>query len=315
MKGKELRKFLALGLSLVMVLTLLAGCGSSGQKSAEDLSPQDAITQAMENLDNVKSMTYDMDMDMDFGMAMGDQELESLQIKTSAEADYILDPVTMKINMNMDMGDGESLDMISYLQKDGDAYVMYTGTENEDGTIEWSRSEMTDLPDVEQYKAADSMKLYMSNGENFTENGTEKVNGMDAVRYDGIIKGEDLQEVMDTSGMSEQMAALNIGSAETLFSEAGDMPISIWIDKEQLLPVKYEMDMSAIMQSIMEKALASQLEGLEGADAIKITVNKVLIAMDVKNYNQIDSIEIPAEALEAPLVDPGTAAEMDPTAQ
>ncbi len=315
MKGKKMKKLLALGLSLVMVLTLLAGCGSSGEKSAEDLSPQDAITQAMENLDNVKSMSYDMDMDMDFGMTMGDEELESLKIKTTAEADYILDPVTMKMTMNMDMGDGESLDMLSYLQKDGDKYVMYTGTENEDGTIDWSRTEMTDLPDIEQYKAADSMKLYMSNGENFTENGTEQVNGMDAVRYDGIIKGEDLQEVMDTSGMSEQMAALNIGSPETLFSDAGDMPISIWIDKEQLLPVKYEMDMSVIMQSIMEKALTAQLEGLEGADSIKIAVNKVLIAMDVKNYNQIDSIEIPEEALNAPLVDPGTAAEMDPTAQ
>ena len=185
--------------------------------------------------------------------------------------------------------------------------------ENDDGTVDWYRQEMTDLPDMSQYKAEDAMKLYLSSGEGFTENGSEEINGSEAVRYDGVIKGESMQEVMDSTGMTEQLAALNMGSGEDLFANAGDLPISIWIDKEQLLPVKYEMDMTEMMQYIMEKALAQELEGLVSTEEMQMTVSKVFVTMIVKNFNGVEDFEVPEEALEAELLDSSTAADMDPT--
>lgn len=38
-----------------------------------------------------------------------------------------------------------------------------------------------------------------------------------------------------------------------MLTDLGDLPISVWVEKESNLPVKYEMDMTAIMQSIMTR--------------------------------------------------------------
>ncbi len=316
MKGRMMRKGLAAVLSLAMILCLLTACGAGGggEKSATDMTPEEVLAAASKNMDGLESMSYDMDMDMGFAIAIPSVEVdEKLDMSSKSEADYIKEPMKMKMTMNMDMGTGEAMDMLMYLVQDGDTYITYTGLENEDGSFDWTRQEMSDLPDMSQYKAEDTMKLYLSSGEGFTENGTEEVNGVEAVRYDGVIKGEAMQEVMDSSGMTEQLAAMNLGAGEDLFKNAGDLPISIWIDREQLLPVKYEMDMAAIMQYIMEKALAQQLEGLEGTEEMKMTVSKAFVSMTVKNFNSVEDFEVPEEALEAELLDSSTAADMDPT--
>jgi outer membrane lipoprotein-sorting protein len=306
---------LAIAVSLMMILCLLPACGAgSGDKSAADMTPEEAIAAATQNLDSLESMSYDMDMDMGFTIAVPSMEInEKLDISSKSEADYIKSPIKMKMTMNMDMGTGEAMDVLVYLVQDGDTYITYTGMENDDGTVDWYRQEMTDLPDMSQYKAEDAMKLYLSSGEGFTENGSEEINGSEAVRYDGVIKGESMQEVMDSTGMTEQLAALNMGSGEDLFANAGDLPISIWIDKEQLLPVKYEMDMTEMMQYIMEKALAQELEGLVSTEEMQMTVSKVFVTMIVKNFNGVEDFEVPEEALEAELLDSSTAADMDPT--
>lgn len=316
MKGRMMRKGLAAVLSLAMILCLLTACGAGGggEKSATDMTPEEVLAAASQNMDSLESMSYDMDMDMGFAIAIPSVEVdEKLDISSKSEADYIKEPMKMKMTMNMDMGTGEAMDMLMYLVQDGDTYITYTGLENEDGSFDWTRQEMSDLPDMSQYKAEDTMKLYLSSGEGFKENGTEEVNGVEAVRYDGVIKGEAMQEVMDSSGMTEQLAAMNLGGDEELFKNAGDLPISIWIDREQLLPVKYEMDMADIMQYIMEKALAQQLEGLEGTGEMKMTVSKAFVSMTVKNFNSVEDFEIPQEALDAEELDAAAAAEMDPT--
>ena len=316
MKGRMMRKGLAAVLSLAMILCLLTACGAGGggEKSATNMTPEEVLAAASKNMDSLESMSYDMDMDMGFAIAIPSLEVdEKLDISSKSEADYIKEPMKMKMTMNMDMGTGEAMDMLMYLVQDGDTYITYTGIENEDGSFDWVRQVMSDLPDMSQYKAEDTMKLYLSSGESFKENGTEEVNGVEAVRYDGVIKGEAMQEVMDSSGMTEQLAAMNLGGDEDLFKNAGDLPISIWIDREQLLPVKYEMDMAAVMQYIMEKALAQQLEGLEGTGEMKMTVSKAFVSMTVKNFNGVEDFEIPQEALDAEELDAAAAAEMDPT--
>ena len=309
---------IALILSAILILSVLTACGAGGaggNKAADSMTPEEVIAAATENLNQVQSMTYDMDMDMEFAVTVASAGDQNMDIKMTSQADYVVDPIRMKITMNMDMGTGESLDAIVYLAQTGDGFDLYTGTENEDGSFDWTRQELTDMPDLQQYQADKSMALYLTNGESFTENGTETVNGVEAVRYDGIIRGDSLEDVMDSSGMTEQLAAMNLGSEEDLFEDAGDLPISIWIDKEELMPVKYEMDMTALMQGIMERSMAQQMEGVEGAEDVKVTVGKVFTSMIITGINNVGTIKVPEEALDAELIDAATAAEMDPTAE
>ena len=78
-----------------------------------------------------------------------------------------------------------------------------------------------------------------------------------------------------------------------LYSDLGDMPITVWIDQATGYPVRYYMDMTGVMQSMMSKALA----GVEGGDSL--TMDKVEITMDCSNFNNVADFEIPAEALAA----------------
>ena len=79
----------------------------------------------------------------------------------------------------------------------------------------------------------------------------------------------------------------------------GDLPVSIWIDPASGLPVKYEMDMTAMLQSMMEKLVAQDEAAVEAA----MTVDKCHMSMICSDYNSIDAIHVPQEALDAPTAD------------
>ena len=71
-----------------------------------------------------------------------------------------------------------------------------------------------------------------------------------------------------------------------------DVPISIWIDKEAMLPVKYEMDMTEMMQSLM--AQVSAAVSMEYP-----TVSGMKISMTIGGIDTVEAITIPDEARNA----------------
>ena len=101
------------------------------------------------------------------------------------------------------------------------------------------------------------MELYLKSGSNFQENGTETIEGKETVRYDGVITNECFNEVFTSTGVLDQFSSLGVDAetAQSMLTDLGDLPISVWVEKESNLPVKYEMDMTAIMQSIMTKTM------------------------------------------------------------
>ena len=282
---KHLKKLLPACLVLALSLAL-AACGGSAADT-----PEDALTRAQTAYESVKSMHYTIDMDMAFSA-----EGESIEMKTAAEADCIVEPMTMGMDMNMDMMGFLNMDIKMYLVQDGDSYTMYTGMDDGDGNISWSKETLDDLGDIAQYNGKESMKIYLENGSSFTEAGTEEVAGVTATRYDGVITQDSLNAVMEASGVLEQYEALGLEGMEDLLSDMGDLPVSIWIDPDTDLPVKYEMDMTAMMQSMISKMLAEEGEG-EDTD---FTVDKCSIVMICTD---IDAIEIPEEALNAASAD------------
>ena len=152
---------------------------------------------------------------------------------------------------------------------------------------------MDALGDLENLSGTDSLQLYLDSIQNFTQGESETVNGVEATRYDGVILGEDLSEVIAASGALSQLDSLGMGEMSDLFTGMGDLPVSLWIAKETYYPVKYEMDLTEMMQSILDKTLSEQL----GAD-IGLTVEQAALSMTIRDINQVGEIEIPAEALE-----------------
>ena len=280
--NKMLTKTLAGAVVLALTLALCA-CGGSS-------SPEDALTRAQAAFADVKSMHYTIDMDMGFSA-----DGESMEMNTTAEADCIVDPIMMDMDMTMDMMGLFDMDLKMYVVQDGSSYTMYTGMDNGDGTMSWSKDTLDDLGDIAQYNGKASMDIYLENGSNFKEIGAEDVDGVSAVRYDGVISQDSLKSVMDTSGVLEQYESLGLEGMEDLLDEMGDLPVSIWLDPDSDLPVKYEMDMTQMMQNMMNKLLAEEEETAD----IGFTVDKCVISMVCSDYNTVSNIEIPEEALNA----------------
>ncbi len=278
-------RFTAAALTLTLGLGLTA-CGGTAP-AAE--TPEEVLTKAQEALAGVTSMGYDMTMDLSMGA-----EGETLAISTVTRADTVLSPLAMKAEMEIDLGDlGGTTSMTIYAKEQDGSYLTAVGTPDEAGQMTWQSSSMDALGELENLSGADSMQLYLDSIQNFTQGESETVNGVEATRYDGVILGEDLSEVIAASGALSQLDSLGMGEMSELFKGMGDLPVSLWIAKETYYPVKYEMDLTEMMQSILDKTLSEQL----GAD-IGLTVEQAALSMTIRDINQVGEIEIPAEALE-----------------
>lgn len=173
-----------------------------------------------------------------------------------------------------------------------DAFMSYM---NLDGT--WYAVPM-DMDELDQYNAEENMDLFLENITSFSAAGEEDINGTKATKITGVITGDAMQEAIESSGAMNSVESLGVSEeeVEAMYADLGDLPISLWIDADGYV-LKYEMDMTAMMQSVVEKAMAE-----EGGDAV-VQLTKMMITMVCSDFNAVPDIEIPAEALEAQIVE------------
>lgn len=275
---KKERKLLALLLVFCMVFAL-AACGN------KDMSDADVMKQATENMNALKSMTAETSMEMVFSMGE-----DSMTMTSEMTQKVINDPISMEIVMNMVMGfGGETQEMEStvYAEADGDNLITYTQMEGD-----WYKMTQPGLEALEEYDTTKAMGTYLEAIQNFKKTGTEDVAGVKADKYEGVITEDYFQTVLEESGLDEQFGFDGEDSAtlKELFEGIGEMPITIWIDGEKLLPVKYYFDMTNMMSALMKNM---------GADEEGLTIDKVILSMVLTGFDNVDAIDIPQEAREA----------------
>ena len=275
---KKERKLVALLLVLCMVFAL-AACGN------KDMSDADVMKQATENMNALKSMTAETSMEMVFSMGE-----DSMTMTSEMTQKVINDPISMEIVMNMVMGfGGETQEMEStvYAEADGDNLITYTQMEGD-----WYKMTQPGLEALEEYDTTKAMGTYLEAIQNFKKTGTEDVAGVKADKYEGVITEDYFQTVLEESGLDEQFGFDGEDSAtlKELFEGIGEMPITIWIDGEKLLPVKYYFDMTNMMSALMKNM---------GADEEGLAIDKVILSMVLTGFDNVDAIDIPQEAREA----------------
>ena len=280
MKSGKRIAVLALGAALTLSMTACGGTENKDNSSGD-------IGTAMEKLNAVSSL--DATMVMEMNMSVMEQVMET---KTTMNMSCFNDPMKLKADMTMDMGDLGSVDMSMYAAMDGDTYNMYLY----DGT-NWT-TQAVDVSYLQQYDAKESMNLYLESGDDYTLAGTEEINGSTTNKFTGVIRGEALEEVLAASGATSNLEA-SVGDLDlaSLYSDLGDLEITVWVDQESGYPVRYAMDMTQMMQGMMDKILAASAEGEDTSGML--TVDKVNMVMDCFNFNSAADFEIPAEALEA----------------
>lgn len=267
-------------IALMGVTACMLAASGCGKQNVEE-----RVKEAMQKSQEIESMEYVMNMDMNMKVSADGVSME-LPVKMKSNVSMIQKPMTGKIDMNIDMGDMGAQNMQMYIEDTDGSIKMYTQAAGQ-----WLQQEM-ELGDIAQYDAAQSINLYMENMSSFEEKGTEKVGNTEATRIEGVIKGESLEKVMDSTGIMDtmtQMTQVEQDMMKNMYSNMGDLKMSIWIDKDNY-PVKYEMDMTEMMAKMMESIPTDELEGAA------IEVNKVLVGLEMTDFNHLDKIEIPEEA-------------------
>ena len=277
------RRTAALLLAAAMTVSL-AACGNGANQD-----PTAAIQAALEKIDAVESMDAVMFMEMDMSV-MG----QSIEADTTMNMSCFNDPVKLKADMTMNMGAMGSVSMSIYAQQDGEMCSTYLY----DGTG-WTVETM-DLGDLQQYDAQESMSLYLECGEDFTLAGSEKINGSTADKYTGVIRGEALEKVLASSAATQSVESIS-GELDLadLYSDLGDLPITVCVDRETGYPVRYYLVMTKMMQSILEKTMAAAVESGEANLSGMMTVDQLTITMDCYNFGNATEFTIPDEALQA----------------
>lgn len=273
MTRKRIKALLA---AAVLTLALTACAGGGGKDG-------DPLAAAFANMDAAASMDMSMRMEMD--MESGGETLESV---TAMEMSMFTDPMRMKLDLSMDMGAYGSGGMSVYAEEDGSGgYTMYLY----DGTS-WYAQPATEA-DLDEYNLCGNMTGYMDSVSSLTQSGIEQVDGVSAYKYTGVISGQAVEDVMKESGALNSLADADMDERELeeMLSGLGDIEVALWISEEELYPIRYEMDMTAIMDGLMK----NMMPAVDGGDA-GISIPNMKITMTCSNFNSAADFTIPDEA-------------------
>lgn len=281
---KNLWKKIAAGaLALAMMFTL-AACGKE-QSGADAAS---VMAAAQQELTKVSSMRYTYAMEMAISA-----EGESVEMTVNGSAEMTMDPTAVKMTMNMDMLGMALKDVQIYMVSEGGQMVAYTGMDMTGaGQNQWYKSLADDSGmNAEQYDAVEAFELYMKNGSNFKAVGTDTVQGASATRYEGVITSDMLEDTLEESGSLDNISSLLGEDYSGALAKMGGIPITIWIS-DAGLPVKYVFDMTSMVAELIKNTAE------DNRDA-GVSVDKVMMSMEVEGYNDISAITVPQEALDS----------------
>ena len=271
---------------MVMMMTLTA-CGGPGGGS-------DPLSAARANMDAVTSLDGTMVMELD--MEVAGEVMESV---TTMNMTVFNDPMRLKMDMKMELGlMGEAVTvpyMEVYAEEDGaGGYKLYM---QQDGAG-WQVQQAT-LAELEEYDFSGEMGGYMDSVSSFTQAGTESVDGVEAYKYTGVITGREMEEVMRSSGALDSMGSslgLSGSDLESMVTGLGDITVSLWISREDLFPIRYEMDMTDIMDALVRNIV----ESAGGAEAgMTMSIPKMTIVLTCSHINSATEFTIPDEASSA----------------
>lgn len=258
-------------------------------EQASEAQPEvDPLEEAVKNMESVTNLEAQMVMDMDMVISAQGQE-QSVESSTIMDMVCFNDPMKIKIDMNMDMGAQGSANMQIYAEpaEDG-SYMIYQF----DGQ-NWSSNAVAESA-LADYDARGSMMDFIGDASVYTQEGTEQVDGTDAYKYSYTLTEEELKEQMLASGALDSVSQLGMDiNQEGMFDGLGDVTTYVWIDAESYYPLKYEMDMTTAMDTMMKnmvEALGEQAQGMT------MSVPQMKVVMTCSNFNSATDFTVPDEA-------------------
>ncbi len=264
-KLKKKRNKIYVWIGAVLVSAFFIGCvGNREPRNAESL------LQMMEKeSEAVKSMKSNLVLEAETAEA---EQVSGVKLDLDIETERKSETVHAngKITVNV-QGGGYSLDTEIYQMEEQDENVSYTHMQNT-----WMRSLAEDAeielsPEFAEEIAKEAKGMTLAEK-------PEKVNEKMCYKLTGMVGGEVLEGVANPQILN----SLGLGGRltdDTL--EQMNFPCEIWIDQEEFLPVRIEIDM---------KSEVEKVAGYAGNE-----IRKYDLELTMLEYNTVEKLEIPKE--------------------
>lgn len=255
--------------SIILSSAALGGCGK------KEVTAESIVQQSNETMEKAKSFLADFNMEMEMSMSSGDQSMD-MDMAMTGTMQATQDPEIVYMDVAMTSGlFGLSLDMDIYTQTEEDKVITYTGIAGE-----WMKTEQEGLS---KSNLAELQKMFGSGKEMTLAEQTEKIGDKEVYVLTASISGEELEKVMSAMGsMANGLDSMDLSQFQA------DTCMKVY--KDTMLPASITLDM------------ITNGEGME-VDGVVTKINKMTITVDYKEFDTINSIEIPAEALAAETID------------
>ena len=265
-----MRKKIVWLLVSVMLLSavVFGGCGK------KEVTAESLVKEVNENMEKVKSYTGDMDMKMSMNVSSQGVAMD-MDMGMQGTIEYTAEPAIGHMKGTMDVSLlGLSMDMDMYSQVEDDKATVYMCMMNE-----WMKSETG----IDESSIQD-MYAIAEDGKDMTlAEETEKIGDREVYVLTSTITGEEFQEIM---GVMENMTE-GVGDMDWSNMQAN---VTMKIYKDTILPASVSIEMS------------DSGEGIE-SEGVTVKFNNLSVVMNYVDFDSVDSIEIPEEALAAKSVD------------
>ena len=286
MKGKK--TWIAILLCVLLVLPLLQGCRQK--------TPEEIFDEAVAGMAKLESVHMDVSMTMEMTI-MG----QTLNMDMGIAADIMMkEPVMGYMLMTVEAG-GMSMEVPTYVEQSDDAFMTYVGMDDGSGLV-WRKQKSESMPIDNNMVSTDALKGFTYIEEESAEDET-------LLRYRGTIDATQLKSLMTSStdgvGMlsGDEDAMLNAA-----LEEVGGVEMIVTVDKKSGHIVRQELEMGEMMQAFLKKL--SDDAGASGMDLSSLLqIGQIPVVIEYSRFNEIEKIEIPAEALEAELIEEDIAAD------
>lgn len=259
-------KRLCWGLAGVMILSavMLGGCSSAKEK----LTAESILEQVKGNMESIQSVSGDVAMDMDMKISESGLGM-NLSVGLDCAMEMTMEPEVIHVNGKLDMSLlGLSMDMEAYSVTEGDQAITYTKMNNA-----WTKSEGTAAG------MGDLFDSFSSEADLTLQESTEKIGDKEVYVLTGEVSGDEMDAL--------------VGEMDSFTEGIGEVDLSGIKANATLKVYKDEMLPASVNIEITETGDAVE------ADGVSVEINSMSVEMNYTEFDTIESIEVPEEALAA----------------
>lgn len=271
---KKTKRILVFAILAAMLL-LLCGCGMF----------RTHVAKAAIKMSKLESLHADVEMQIGMGISVLGQDVDADATVTGG-ADIQRDPERVYVNMNAEVAGFEQNMLLYAVGRDGGADVYSSADSGES----WTKDSIEN-DDSSKSSKADGKSVFLllsDSAASFKEYGKEKVNGSDAIRYNGKITSDELKQALELADVKQSLEeSLDVELDDDVFEDLGDVPVSIWIDVKSGMIVRVEMDMSDVMQGLVPVLVDKAMEKTDVGIGVNTKVYDATVSITLSEFDAV----------------------------